>query len=144
MFPLPLKIEADKDLIRAVSLSDKKEITFLGDPSAALIESVKDFLNNYPNAPLPPLAWDSVTPFVRRVLEALILIPCGSVRTYKEIAVQIGSPKAARAVGGACGRNPFLFFVPCHRVVSSHGLGGFFYGLECKKEFLNYEKTLIN
>jgi methylated-DNA-[protein]-cysteine S-methyltransferase len=64
------------------------------------------------------------TPFQRRVWQAIATIPVGESRTYAEIAAMVRS--SARAVGGACGRNPVALIVPCHRVVGSRGsLGGF-------------------
>jgi methylated-DNA-[protein]-cysteine S-methyltransferase len=65
-------------------------------------------------------AWD------RLVLEAVRAIPRGSVAGYGEVARRIGSPGAARAVGGAVGRNPVGLLVPCHRVIAGDGtLGGY-------------------
>lgn len=61
--------------------------------------------------------------FQRRVRAALQTIPPGEVRTYGEIAHLLGS--APRAVGQACGANPFPLVVPCHRVVAANGIGGF-------------------
>ncbi|HJP20254.1 MAG: methylated-DNA--[protein]-cysteine S-methyltransferase [Alphaproteobacteria bacterium] len=63
------------------------------------------------------------TTFQQRVWRALQAIPYGSVRTYGELALELGS--APRALGGACGANPIAILIPCHRVVSSQGLGGF-------------------
>jgi methylated-DNA-[protein]-cysteine S-methyltransferase len=63
------------------------------------------------------------TDFQHKVWEAISSIPRGSVRTYGELARHIGS--APRAVGQACGANWFPVVVPCHRVTSSTGLGGF-------------------
>jgi methylated-DNA-[protein]-cysteine S-methyltransferase len=63
------------------------------------------------------------TDFQRRVWDAIAAIPCGRTRRYGELAQELGS--AARAVGGACGANPFPLIVPCHRVVGIQGLGGF-------------------
>jgi O-6-methylguanine DNA methyltransferase len=65
-------------------------------------------------------AWD------REVLAAVRAIPRGEVRSYGDIARAIGRPGAARAVGGAVGRNPLAMLVPCHRVVAGDGtLGGY-------------------
>jgi methylated-DNA-[protein]-cysteine S-methyltransferase len=66
-------------------------------------------------------------------------IPYGETVTYGELAALAGNPRAARAVGGACGRNPVLIIVPCHRVVASHGLGGFGGGLDLKQRLLHLE-----
>ncbi|MET0088217.1 MAG: methylated-DNA--[protein]-cysteine S-methyltransferase [Sedimenticola sp.] len=63
------------------------------------------------------------TPFQQRVWQQLRSIPSGETRTYGEIARRLGS--SARAVGNACRRNPVPVIVPCHRVVSAAGLGGF-------------------
>ena len=80
------------------------------------------------------------TPFQSRVLEALRAIPYGEVRSYKQIAEAIGSPKAMRAVGNANGNNPLAIFIPCHRVVGSNGaLTGFGGGLEAKQYLLGLE-----
>lgn len=69
-----------------------------------------------------PLA-SAGTAFQRRTWQAIAAIPRGQVRTYGALARELGS--AARAVGQACGANPFPLIVPCHRVVSSTGIGGF-------------------
>lgn len=64
-------------------------------------------------------AWD------RRVLGVVAGIPWGRTASYSEIARQVGAPRAARAVGGALGRNPISFLIPCHRVIAADGtLGG--------------------
>lgn len=76
------------------------------------------------------------TDFQRRVWEALCRIPWGETRTYGDIAAAVGRPRAARAVGMACNRNPIALVVPCHRVVGRDGsLTGYGGGLE-KKRFL--------
>lgn len=87
-----------------------------------------------------PLAEEG-TPFQRRVWSALCDIPYGTCRTYGEIARAIGAPGAARAVGMACNRNPWMIVVPCHRVVGAGGrLTGYAYGLTCKKMLLDLER----
>ena len=63
------------------------------------------------------------TPFQRRVWEAIAAIPCSKTRTYGELARALDAP--ARAVGQACGDNRLPIVIPCHRVVSADGLGGF-------------------
>lgn len=86
-----------------------------------------------------PLAWKG-TPFRRRVWQALLDIPYGEIRTYAQVAEAVGSPKAVRAVGGACHDNPWLIVVPCHRVVGSSGqLTGYAAGLDTKRFLLEYE-----
>ena len=78
--------------------------------------------------------------FQMQVWSALRRIPVGKVATYGDIAAQIGRPRSARAVGQACGSNPIVLFVPCHRVVAANGgLGGFGSGLGIKKALLRHE-----
>ncbi len=80
------------------------------------------------------------TAFQRRVWEALRTIPYGETRTYHQIAEQLGSPNAARAVGRACATNPVSVLVPCHRVVRSGGdLNGYRWGLPRKRALLDLE-----
>lgn len=71
--------------------------------------------------PLAPLE----RPLDAHVRAAMLAIPYGETRSYGEVAAWIGRPRAARAVGAACGRNPVALLVPCHRVVARDGLGGF-------------------
>ncbi|MFA5161272.1 MAG: MGMT family protein [Elusimicrobiales bacterium] len=87
-------------------------------------------------------ALEEYPPFYRKVWLACAAIPRGCTRSYGEIARDVGSPKAARAVGQALSKNPFWPHVPCHRVVSSGGgLGGFSGagGLKRKKQLLEAE-----
>jgi len=86
---------------------------------------VEAFLSGRPARDHPPIdlrdrpAWD------QQVLNAVATIPWGRTASYGEIARRIGMPRASRAVGGALGRNPIVFMIPCHRVIASDGtLGG--------------------
>lgn len=82
------------------------------------------------------------TAFQQRVWNALRKIPRGQTRSYSEIAANIGSPKAVRAVAGACAANPVAMVVPCHRVVHKNGsLSGYRWGVERKKALLQAEKV---
>lgn len=84
------------------------------------------------------------TPFQQRVWHALQQIPYGTTRTYGEIATEIGNPRASRAVGMACNKNPLLLIVPCHRVVGANGkLTGFAYGTDAKQWLLELEKPIL-
>ncbi|WP_116135534.1 methylated-DNA--[protein]-cysteine S-methyltransferase [Trinickia diaoshuihuensis] len=95
-------------------------------PDSAIAERAARQIERYladAGAPFDlPLA-DTGTPFQRRVWQAMCEIPLGSVMTYGSLAAQVGG--VARAVGQACGDNPFPLVVPCHRVVGANGLGGF-------------------
>jgi methylated-DNA-[protein]-cysteine S-methyltransferase len=73
-----------------------------------------------------PLDLDTLPPFRRKVLEVVRTIPAGETLSYGDVAVAVGSPGAARAVGQALGRNPFPIVIPCHRVLAAGGrIGGF-------------------
>ena len=88
--------------------------------------------------PLAPKGTD----FQQKVWKALKKIPYGETRTYGEIAVAIGNPKAARAVGMANNKNPIGIIVPCHRVVGANGkLVGYAGGMEKKEWLLHLEQN---
>lgn len=80
------------------------------------------------------------TPFQRAVWQALRDIPYGTIRSYGELAAELGRPGAARAVGLANGKNPLAVIVPCHRLVGSNGaLTDYGGGLERKRYLLDLE-----
>ena len=81
------------------------------------------------------------TLFQKKVWRYLQKIPYGKTRTYQQVAKAVGSPGAARAIGSACAKNPYLILIPCHRVVSKDGLGGFALGLKAKKMLLDHESS---
>lgn len=90
----------------------------------------------------PPLAELEGTEFQQAVWRAIAEIPPGQTRSYGELAVAIGRPKAVRAVGSACGCNPVPLFIPCHRVTAANGrLGGFSCGLPWKRLLLRLEQN---
>lgn len=102
--------------------------------------ALRRVLNGKSPGTLPPLDLSRGTAFQRRVWAALRQIPPGQTRTYGEIARQIGRPRAARAVGDACGANPIPVLIPCHRVLAVGGrLGGFSGGLDWKRRLLTRE-----
>jgi O-6-methylguanine DNA methyltransferase len=81
------------------------------------------------------------TPFQLQVWQELRSIPWGKTVSYGELARRLGKPRAARAVGQACGANPIPLIVPCHRVIAAGGgLGGYSSGLERKKWLLQHER----
>lgn len=92
----------------------------------------------------PPILLDHATSFARRILNACRAIPFGQIRTYSDIAKQVGSPGAARAVGGVMASNPVPLIVPCHRVLRTDGgLGGFSApgGTAAKQRMLELEQA---
>ena len=86
--------------------------------------------------PLYPVGTD----FQKKVWSALLEIPYGETRSYKEIAISMGNPNGTRAVAGAIGANGISIFIPCHRVIgSNHLLTGFAGGLDAKRRLLEIE-----
>ena len=80
------------------------------------------------------------TAFQRRVWQSLCDIPYGRVISYRELAAQVGSPRAFQAVGQANGRNPLPILIPCHRVIGQNGsLTGYGGGLHWKEYLLALE-----
>ncbi|MBR2042119.1 MAG: methylated-DNA--[Oscillospiraceae bacterium] len=80
------------------------------------------------------------TDFQNSVWRELEKIPFGKTKTYGEIAAAIGKPKASKAVGSACNKNPLAIIVPCHRVIGKGGKPtGFAFGTETKERLLGHE-----
>ncbi|HET9571854.1 MAG TPA: methylated-DNA--[protein]-cysteine S-methyltransferase [Bacteroidales bacterium] len=101
-----------------------------------------DFLRFLEKEPLELTFHLLGTPFQLDVWKALLNIPFGGTTSYGALAVEIGRPKAFRAVGSAVGDNPIFYAVPCHRVLpASGGVGQFFWGPEIKKSILDWEKA---
>jgi methylated-DNA-[protein]-cysteine S-methyltransferase len=87
-----------------------------------------------------PLDWSLAGDFARRVLRRTARIPYGSVASYGDVAMGVGTPRGARAVGNALGSNPIPVVVPCHRVVRTGGaIGGYGGGLSRKRWLLALE-----
>lgn len=85
----------------------------------------------------------SGTEFQLRVWKAIAEIAFGETVSYKKLAELAGSPNAVRAAASACGRNPVMIVVPCHRVVGTNNIGGFAYGTALKRVLLNIEGVHI-
>jgi len=112
------------------------ETEFKQDDEKVVIMA-KQIFENSRKMTLQPIG----TEFQQSVWRALQSIPVGKTTTYAQIAESIGRPKAVRAVGTAIGANPIAYLIPCHRVIRTDGgLGGFRWGLDCKKKMLDWEK----
>jgi len=84
-----------------------------------------------------------MTPFTKKVYQAVLSIPLGEVRTYKWVAKKAGRPKAYRAVGQILKSNPYPLVIPCHRVVKSSGeIGGYSRGARIKGVLLDLERQI--
>lgn len=108
--------------------------------SDQLTHELKLYLQGYPVTFSVPVDWRFYSPFQTAVLRYTADIPYGTTVSYREVAQAVGSPKAARAVGGAMHSNRTPIIVPCHRVVGADGsLTGFGGGLDMKKALLLLE-----
>jgi len=93
--------------------------------------------------PPPPLE-PRGTPFQIAVWKTMLGLGWGKTVSYRELATLSGNPRAVRAVGGVCKRNPLAPFIPCHRVVAAGSkLGGFFGGTEYKRKLLANEGIVL-
>lgn len=112
----------------------------------AFVEQLHEYASGVRHQFDLPIDWSILRPYQQKVLRLTFEIPYGETRTYKEIALQMGNPHAARAVGRAQATNPMPIVLPCHRVVGSdgklHGYGGG-QGLPTKEWLLKMEKAFL-
>jgi O-6-methylguanine DNA methyltransferase len=119
-------------------------------PAVGDFDGIRNLLSRYAGGDFPvpaeilslPFAWERVSSFDRKVLESAARIPAGETATYGEVGALAGKPGAARATGGALGRNPWPVLLPCHRVVGADGsLTGFGKGIPAKEALLAFESA---
>jgi methylated-DNA-[protein]-cysteine S-methyltransferase len=152
--PLNVRFHIDNGMITQVELAAHSENELRWQivskqPDGQLEALICSWMENYAAGKEPkiilPTSLNHLTPYTIKVLLAVEQIPFGSTAAYKDIAQRTGSPRASRAVGSACGRNPVPLIIPCHRVVACGSkIGGFGCGLEIKKHLLDFEKAIIN
>lgn len=136
-FPRRQPDEALADLTTA-ELEESKEHPYMAPLAEELNLYFRGFTVNFG----VPIDWHGYTPFQTAVLKHTAAIGYGQVHTYGQVAAAVGSPKAARAVGGALHINRTPIVVPCHRVIGTGGaLTGFGGGLDMKKALLLLEKS---
>lgn len=125
------KVQEDKDDISGDKKSPLSDLAF---------SQLEEYFNGKRKVFDFPLEMQG-TEFQKKVWKALCDIPYGETRTYKEIAIAVGNPKACRAVGMANNKNPISIVVPCHRVIGSDGkLVGYGGGIDMKIALLDLEK----
>ena len=138
----------ESTFIKTRCLKDFGTLNASKEAQIPLLKEAKKQLNYYFEGKCKdlclPLDKSIGTDFQKRVWLSLQRIPYGETRSYKDIAVSVDNPKGSRAVGGANNKNPFVLFVPCHRVVNKNGgLGGFGAGKKLKKWLLGMENVKI-
>ena len=117
------------------------ETAELSDVQTEAVRWLTAYFAHQPLPPMPPLQ-PGGTAYEQRVWTALRTIPYGQTLTYGELSRRLIPASSPRAVGQAVGRNPLFLFIPCHRVVAAHHLGGFAYGQAAKQWLLDWEKNL--
>lgn len=136
---IKIGVEDDKirSIVRCTAIEEAPSPTPLSDQAAA---QLADYFSGKRTAFELSLA-PKGTSFQTAVWNALLDIPYGQTRSYKDIAAFIGNPKAVRAVGMACNKNPIWIIIPCHRVVGANRkLTGYAGGLDMKQRLLELEK----
>ncbi|GAB4485610.1 MAG: methylated-DNA--[protein]-cysteine S-methyltransferase [Anaerolineales bacterium] len=122
------------------------QVVFSPEQTAEAAHQLRDYIAGRLKQFTLPIDWSTLKEFQRKVLQLTCQIPYGEVRTYKELALQLGNPRAARAVGRAQATNPMPIVIPCHRVVGSdhklHGYGAGS-GIPTKEWLLRMEKAII-
>jgi len=148
---LSLEIEGQKLLSLAISNKKTNNNTAVASDSKgnneqadSVIIQLKNYFSSATSFKTIALAPEG-TPFQKSVWRELRKIPPGETRTYGDIASKLNS--SARAVGNACRKNPIAIIVPCHRVISANGLGGYAgktegRQLDIKRWLLNHEGAL--
>jgi len=112
-------------------------------PIVAEVErQIKEYFSGVRRKLDVPIEENLGTHFQRKVWQAVMQIPYGQTRSYGEVAAMIGKPKAARAVGSAMACTPIPIVVPCHRVVSTRGIGGYGGNLDAKEYMIAMEKNV--
>lgn len=130
----------DADALAAGLLAAHPQARPDGDDNA--LGQVAAFIDRPGSALALPLAPQG-TPFQQRVWQALAQIAPGHTLSYTELALRIGSPRAVRAVAGACAANPLAVAIPCHRVLRRDGaLAGYRWGEARKRALLEREARL--
>ncbi len=109
-----------------------------GRAGRTLLRELERYLDGEPVRFTVPIAPEG-TAFRKKIWAAMRAIPWGRTATYGDLAKKAGSPGATRAAGSSCGANRIIIINPCHRVLSSTGLGGFGAGLAWKRRLLRIE-----
>ncbi len=149
-----LLVAGDKGLVKIGFESEQPDLIIDGYASAGHVvtndprrlDPVREQLNSYFAGTLRQFNvtcdLDSLSPFRRRVTDVLNQVGYATVISYAELAAKAGSPRAYRAVGSVCARNPIPIIIPCHRVVRGDSLGRYAGGVEVKEFLLHLEGSV--
>lgn len=134
------KISCDDEEICSIELTHEEGKGTPSELSELAVSQLCEYFSGRRRVFELPLRMEG-TEFQKKVWTALREIPYGETCSYKDIASKVGNLKAARAVGNANNKNPFIIVIPCHRVIGADGkLAGYAGGLEVKKFLLELER----
>ncbi len=139
-------IQDDGTYIKRIQFLEENSSLLESTDLNPLLASLKDELAAYFSGSLTSFSTPyklEGSPFQIRVWELMKNIGYGQVRSYGELAKELGGKNYARAVGGACNKNPLPVLIPCHRVSASNHIGGFAFGLSTKEKLLKLEKSIF-
>lgn len=137
-------VYADNEAVTRVDFTDEYVKYNANDITMQAMQELREYFKGIRKEFTVPIRLEG-SDFQKQVWAALLEIPYGETRTYKDIANAIGKPKGARAVGLACNKNPLLFIIPCHRVINSSGdLSGYAAGTELKTALLKAESSPVD
>jgi len=151
----PIMFAATQTGLMIVSILADEELSFFNEKTVdaasgrivdEAVSQMTEYFNGTRKSFTIPVDLKDLTDFQREVLLETKAIPFGEVLTYGEVAMRIGRPRSARAVGGALARNPIGIIIPCHRVVAHDGkLHGFSspHGIVTKAKLLENEGVRI-
>lgn len=137
-----LTIKAEDNCLTDIDLFLSRDVQGATSQAEPLIKNIEQQFHDYFTDPAHTFTLDyhlRGTPFQQRVWQEMLTIPSSQVKTYGEIATKLNS--SPRAVGNACRANPLPILVPCHRVVSQSGMGG--YAGETSGEQLDVKRWLL-
>ena len=131
-----LKITCEGSQIIKIEMTDENESKNLNKIQSEIKNKFADYFNGERLLDYLPIKIKA-TPFREKVYKELLKVPYGQTVTYKNLALRINNPKAARAVGSAMKNNPLPFIVPCHRVVGTNNPGAYAYGADLKLSLIH-------
>lgn len=138
------EILATDDFLISLNLVDEKEKTLPNKITKITKIWLDSYFDKKEPSWIPPVIYPKTT-FAKKVINEVLNIPFGRCKSYSDIAKNIDNPKAYRAVAQVLKRNRYPLIIPCHRVISKKGIGGYNLGVGIKRKLLEFEKCeLIN
>jgi len=137
-----IKVCCQKNKLISIDFVKKREKTAENSCTKVAVGQLKEYLSGKRKKVSIPFMLEG-TSFEKKVWKEMLHLKFGETISYKMLAQKINNPNAIRAVANACGKNKLPLIIPCHRVVSSTGLGGYSAGISKKKHLLKLESVDI-